>query len=112
MTEANPAQPAIADKPKAAPAVPTPPNPATPAPQGLTGNRYVAYLTLTALGVVFGDIGTSPLYAFRECFHGEHALAVSRANVLGVLSLIFWSMFIVITLTVVQFRFVERKVQY
>jgi len=44
-------------------------------------------LTVGAIGVVYGDIGTSPLYAFRECFHGTHGLAVSTDNVLGVLSL-------------------------
>ncbi len=55
-------------------------------------------LTVGALGVVFGDIGTSPLYAFRESLAGEHNLAVSEANVLGVLSLMFWSLIIVITI--------------
>ena len=55
-------------------------------------------LTVGALGVVFGDIGTSPLYAFRESLAGEHDLAVSDANVLGVLSLMFWSLIIVITI--------------
>jgi KUP system potassium uptake protein len=47
--------------------------------------------------VVYGDIGTSPLYALRECFNGPHAVALTRANVLGVLSLIFWSLVIVIS---------------
>ena len=47
-------------------------------------------LALAALGVVYGDIGTSPLYTLKECLHGEHTLAVSRGNVLGVLSLVFW----------------------
>ena len=55
-------------------------------------------LTLGAIGIVFGDIGTSPLYAFRETFAGHHTLAVDRAHVFGVLSLIFWSMMIVVTL--------------
>jgi KUP system potassium uptake protein len=54
-------------------------------------------LTLLALGVVFGDIGTSPLYAVRECFSGDHGLAVDGAGVLGVLSLIFWSLVVVVT---------------
>jgi KUP system potassium uptake protein len=49
-----------------------------------------------ALGVVYGDIGTSPLYALRECFHGEHGIEPTPENVLGVLSLIFWSLVIVI----------------
>ena len=67
------------------------------------GNRYVALLTLTALGVVYGDIGTSPLYALRECFHGPHAVAVSRANVFGVLSLVFWAMVIVVSVKYLVF---------
>ncbi|MBK8995074.1 MAG: potassium transporter Kup [Myxococcales bacterium] len=55
-------------------------------------------LALGALGVVYGDIGTSPLYAFRECFHGDHAIAATRGNVLGVLSLMAWALFIVVTI--------------
>ncbi|MDQ3265984.1 MAG: potassium transporter Kup [Myxococcota bacterium] len=47
---------------------------------------------LTALGVVYGDIGTSPLYAMRECFHGAHAIAATPGNILGVVSLIFWAL--------------------
>ncbi len=54
-------------------------------------------LALTALGVVYGDIGTSPLYAMRACFHGDLALAPSHGNVLGVLSLIFWALALVIS---------------
>jgi KUP system potassium uptake protein len=53
-------------------------------------------LCLTALGVVYGDIGTSPLYALRECFYGEYRVAVSPENVLGVLSLIFWALVVVV----------------
>ena len=60
-------------------------------------------LSLGALGVVYGDIGTSPLYAIKECFHGMHAIAVTPANVLGVLSLIFWSLTMVITVKYVLF---------
>jgi KUP system potassium uptake protein len=55
-------------------------------------------LTVGAIGIVFGDIGTSPLYAFRETFAGHHPLPVDRLHILGVLSLIFWSMMIVVTL--------------
>ena len=62
-------------------------------PQG----RYLLVLALGALGVVYGDIGTSPLYAIRECFHGPHAIPVNETNVLGVLSLIFWSLILVIS---------------
>lgn len=57
-----------------------------------------AALSLGALGVVFGDIGTSPLYALRESFAGENELPVNEANLLGVLSLIVWSLLIVVTL--------------
>ncbi|MCC9606109.1 potassium transporter Kup [Blastopirellula sp. JC732] len=56
-----------------------------------------AKLSLVALGVVYGDIGTSPLYAMRECFQAEHAVAASHDHVLGVLSLIFWALAIVIS---------------
>ena len=60
--------------------------------------RGLGALALGALGVVYGDIGTSPLYALRECFHGEHALPVTPPNVLGILSLIFWAMTIVVSI--------------
>lgn len=59
--------------------------------------NYLFILSLAALGVVYGDIGTSPLYALRECFHGPHAIVPTPANILGVLSLIFWSLIIVIS---------------
>ena len=62
----------------------------------------LAKLTLGAIGIVFGDIGTSPLYAFRETFAGSHPLPVDRLHVFGVLSLIFWSMMIVVTLKYVM----------
>ncbi len=55
-------------------------------------------LTFAALGIVYGDIGTSPLYAFRECFRGHHAIFPTDDNVLGVLSLIFWSLIIIISI--------------
>jgi KUP system potassium uptake protein len=58
----------------------------------------LSILCITALGVVYGDIGTSPLYALRECFFGTHPVSVTHGNVLGVLSLIFWSLVIVVTL--------------
>jgi KUP system potassium uptake protein len=59
-------------------------------------NRLAA-LTLGAIGVVFGDIGTSPLYAFKEAFAGPHPLPVSDAHVYGVLSLIFWSVMLIVS---------------
>ncbi len=60
-------------------------------------------LSLAALGVVYGDIGTSPLYALRECFHGPHAIAPTPANIMGVLSLIFWALIIVISIKYLVF---------
>ena len=61
------------------------------------------FLTLGALGVVFGDIGTSPLYAFRECFVNEAGIVLNTANVLGVLSLIFWTLLLVIGVKYMMF---------
>jgi KUP system potassium uptake protein len=71
----------------------------TAAPRG----RYLFTLSLAALGIVYGDIGTSPLYALRECFHGPHAIAATHDNVLGVLSLIFWALVIVISIKYLVF---------
>ena len=59
-------------------------------------------LALGAIGVVFGDIGTSPLYAFRETFAGHHPLAPDQLHIYGVLSLIFWSMTLVVTIKYVS----------
>jgi len=58
----------------------------------------LSILTLAALGVVYGDIGTSPLYALRECFKGKYGIAASSANVLGVLSLMFWALIMIVTI--------------
>jgi KUP system potassium uptake protein len=63
----------------------------------------LATLTLGAVGVVFGDIGTSPLYAFKEAFGGAHALPLTQGHVFGVLSLIFWSVMLIISLKYVAF---------
>lgn len=60
-------------------------------------------LALGALGVVFGDIGTSPLYALRQCFAAEYGITITHGNVLGVLSLIFWALVIVISFKYVAF---------
>src|SRR4051812_2852230 len=54
--------------------------------------KRLGLLTLAALGVVYGDIGTSPLYTLKECFSAEHGLTPTPANVYGILSLIFWSL--------------------
>ncbi len=68
-----------------------------------THERKLAALSLGALGVVFGDIGTSPLYAFKEAFGGEHALPLNEANVFGVLSLIFWAVMLIVSVKYVTF---------
>ncbi len=63
----------------------------------------LAFLGLGALGVVYGDIGTSPLYALKECFGPVHGVPVSPANVLGVLSLVFWALTFVVTVKYLSF---------
>ncbi len=78
---------AISSRPAAAPASPAQPH-----------NGYsLPALMLGAIGVVYGDIGTSPLYALKESFIGPHPLSVDRLHVLGVISLIFWSLMLVVT---------------
>src|SRR5687767_1298497 len=67
-----------------------------------TGKRLLI-LSFTALGVVYGDIGTSPLYAIKECFKPLYGLAVTNANVYGVLSLIIWSLILIVTVKYVGF---------
>jgi KUP system potassium uptake protein len=63
----------------------------------------LATLVLAALGVVFGDIGTSPLYALKECFTEPHGAHVTPENVFGVLSLMLWSLFVVVAVKYVTF---------
>ncbi len=60
-------------------------------------------LSIAALGIVFGDIGTSPLYAIKECFYGEYGISVSAENILGVLSLIFWALTVVVSIKYLVF---------
>jgi KUP system potassium uptake protein len=67
------------------------------------GHGKLMPLVIGAVGVVFGDIGTSPLYAIKECFNGEHGLALNSLNIFGVLSLMFWAMTIVVSLKYVTF---------
>lgn len=61
-------------------------------------DRRFLLLRLSALGVVYGDIGTSPIYALRECFHGTHPFPPIESNVLGILSLIFWALYPLVVL--------------
>ena len=60
-------------------------------------------LIVGSLGVVFGDIGTSPLYSMKECFAGSHAIPVSQGNVFGVISLLFWTVVVVVCFKYVIF---------
>ena len=62
----------------------------------------VPILTLAALGVVFGDIGTSPLYALKESFHATHGMPINEINILGILSLIFWTIMLIVSLKYVM----------
>jgi KUP system potassium uptake protein len=67
------------------------------------GGAYLAAMSLTALGVVYGDIGTSPLYAVREGFLEEHGVLPTAANVLGVLSLILWALVVIVSVKYLVF---------
>ena len=60
-------------------------------------------LTLGALGVVYGDIGTSPLYAMRSCFTGPYGIPATHENVLGILSLIFWALALIVSVKYIAF---------
>jgi KUP system potassium uptake protein len=93
----------MSDTPPRPSAEPSPAPLGTPLPGLVPGVRPqpegkdLAKLALGALGVVYGDIGTSPLYALKECFGGRHSVALTPENVIGVLSLVFWSMTFVVT---------------
>ena len=80
---------------------------------GLSGKEYsrVSHarektwiLVIAALGVVFGDIGTSPLYAVKVCFMGHSSIPPTPENVLGLVSLIFWSVMLVVSVKVCAFH--------
>ncbi len=68
------------------------------APAATAHSQSFAVLAIAVLGVVYGDIGTSPIYALRECFAGKNPLPVTAGNVLGILSLIFWTLILVISM--------------
>jgi KUP system potassium uptake protein len=71
--------------------------PAALADQAKHHQEGLATLAMGAIGVVFGDIGTSPLYSLRESFNGHHPLAVDQPHIFGVISLIFWTMMLIVT---------------
>ena len=70
---------------------------------GHAHGRQFAAIALAALGVVYGDIGTSPLYAMKEVFAGNHPIPVTEANIFGSLSLFFWALIIVVSVKYVSF---------
>lgn len=72
-------------------------------PQAAPRNQPFAPLAIAVLGVVYGDIGTSPIYALRETFSGHNPIPVSVSNILGILSLIFWTLILVISLKYMVF---------
>ncbi len=73
------------------------------APPAAPHTTSFAVLAIAVLGVVYGDIGTSPLYALRECFAGKNPIPVTPANVLGILSLVFWALVLVVSLKYIVF---------
>jgi KUP system potassium uptake protein len=75
------------------------PEPAHDSPQG----KSWAVVAVAVLGVVYGDIGTSPIYALRECFAGKHPLPITPDNVLGILSLMFWTLILIVSLKYMVF---------
>ncbi len=83
----------------------SPPTPPSEGGEGARGRSRASVVSLAflALGVVYGDIGTSPLYAIKECFTGSHSVERSPENVLGVLSLVFWSLTIVVSVKYLLF---------
>ena len=84
--------------PTSAPAVSETPPPALAPHEPATDHKQrLLVLCLASLGIVYGDIGTSPLYALRECFYGQHGIPPTPANVVGVLSLILWSLLLIIS---------------
>jgi KUP system potassium uptake protein len=76
--------------------------PNTPADPHGHANDGLLKLAIGAIGIVFGDIGTSPIYAFRETFAGHHPLKPDQLHIFGVLSLVFWSMMLVVTIKYVS----------
>jgi KUP system potassium uptake protein len=101
-TTAAPAPSGAEPPPPASPAGPGPSHPPEHGRHRPHGTALLA-LSLGALGVVYGDIGTSPLYSLKECFHETAGIAPTPENVLGVLSLVFWAMTFVVTFKYLTF---------
>ncbi|MGF1616947.1 MAG: KUP/HAK/KT family potassium transporter [Acidimicrobiia bacterium] len=79
-----------------------------PAPE-VTRGRYLLLLSVGALGIVYGDIGTSPLYASRESFHAAEGLAVNTESVFGILSLMFWALVLIVSIKYLIFVMKGRQ---
>ncbi len=94
--------PSPSDRPAVGPSATAAPG-GTRLHRGPPTGKALAGLALGALGVVYGDIGTSPLYALKECFTGPHAVAATHENILGVLSLVVWAMTFVVTFKYLSF---------
>src|SRR5919106_318237 len=95
--------PPSAGVPAPPPRHPSQPHPHRHRPEEHPTGKRLAVLALTALGVVYGDIGTSPLYAIKESFKPDYGLAPTPVNVYGVLSLIVWALLLVISIKYVLF---------
>src|SRR5690606_33421593 len=90
MTQETPGEPSPPNAPESAPHV---------AGEGAHAHAHsMRALMIGAIGVIYGDIGTSPLYAIRQAFTGNHPMAVDEINIFGLLSLVFWALIIVVTL--------------
>ena len=103
MTPSNPGSSALPEKGPPATEKPEPRTHAGPGTGAAVSGRALVTLCVGALGVVYGDIGTSPLYSLKECFTGTHSVAPTPENVLGVLSLVFWSITFVVTVKYLTF---------
>ena len=79
------------------------PSPASIALKETPAKSSTAMLALMALGIVFGDIGTSPLYALRECFVGPSGLSLTERNILGVVSVMLWTLVLIVCVKYVLF---------
>lgn len=100
MTDVSPTDDRAAPETRSAPGrIPEP----QPPPSSHPAHGSMALLVLGAVGVVYGDIGTSPLYTLTECLHGPHGLAPTSENVFGLVSLILWSITMVVTLKYLTF---------
>ncbi|WP_310601014.1 potassium transporter Kup [Desulfobulbus sp.] len=86
-----------------APAPPAPAQPVSAHDEHHHPQAPLGHLALAALGIIYGDIGTSPLYTLKECFFGTHGVPTTQTNILGILSLVFWSLIFVVSIKYILF---------